>query len=310
MLRVLTDMLTYCRPHGSKTEREFIRTYIAPLPGALEDAFGNWHVQIGADRRVLYSCHMDTVHRSPGRQKITIGANGVISLNRRSRSSCLGADDTAGVYLLRERILAGRPGYYLFHYGEESGCIGSSAIAAERPDYLADTAIAIAFDRGGRTDIITHQCGSRTASDRFARSLASQLNRGGRLQFTASDRGMFTDTREYADLIPECTNVSIGYSGAHTPNETLDSSHVARLREAVLRIENDALEVHRDPTAERRALWDMRGRVLDWPDTWQEIDAEIDTSQIAYLDPVYQAVQDDLRAWLKRTRAVRKGVVN
>src|ERR1035437_5086882 len=119
-LSTLFDMLTYCRPAGSGSESAFVARFVATLPGATCDPFNNWHVVIGTSP-ILWSCHTDTVHTASGRQTVRIAADGVVGLSWRSRhtSSCLGADDTAGVWLCHQMILSGVPGHYIFHYGEE-----------------------------------------------------------------------------------------------------------------------------------------------------------------------------------------------
>lgn len=252
---VLLDMLTYCRPCGSDTEQVFIDKYIATLPGAERDAYGNWHVVIG-DSDVMWSCHTDTVHRTDGRQTLHVGSDNVVGLSRRSRkrSSCLGADDTAGVFLMWSMVNANVPGYYVFHYGEECGGLGSRELACVLPDDMAHIRFAIALDRGGLSDIITHQGHRRTASDAFAQSLADNLNGNG-LAFAPSDRGVYTDTFEYADIVPECSNVSVGYSGAHSPRECLDVAHVERLLTALCGLDQTELVCARTPVPDDWRMW-------------------------------------------------------
>lgn len=297
LLAELAEMHTYMRPYDSPAEREFIARYLADLPGLTIDGNRNLHVIIGESPRVLWSCHTDTVHRSSGRQKVAIGADGMLAVlrdpprrpSRRERkrarkgkgtegtnlyrvpdygkSNCLGADDTVGVFLCRQMILAGISGHYVFHFGEESGCIGSSGLADLEPHLLAGIQIAIAFDRRGTGDVITHQCGARTASDAFARSLADELNLQPDLFYAPDDGGVFTDTNEYRQLIPECSNISVGYYGAHSPDERVDTVHVLRLLEVLCQLDQSKLVVERDPTApEDRPFWQT------WPDTWPGAD--------------------------------------
>lgn len=247
-LNIFRDMITYCRPHGSTSEAEFINRFIATLPGIYRDAFGNYHVCTDPSSTTLWSCHTDTVHRKAGRQTIHVDFNKMtLQLSKRSRrtSNCLGADDTTGCYLLREMILANVPGYYIFHYGEESGGIGSRALAANYGAWLKDRfKCAIALDRAGTQDIITHQ-GCRTASDAFALSLALALD----MDYKPCSSGIYTDTAEYEEIIPECSNVSIGYSRAHSNMETQDLAHLDRLRTALLKIgSTNHLVIDRDPS--------------------------------------------------------------
>jgi hypothetical protein len=240
---VLKDMFSYCRPMGSATEAAFVAKYVASLPNAEQDEHGNWHVTVG-DVPVLWSCHTDTVHYDEGYQLVSVKRSGILGLARGERvSNCLGADDTAGVYLMREMVLAKVPGHYVFHYGEENGCVGSRALAQYNKTFLKLFKFAIAFDRQGTSEVITHQSYGRTCSDKFAWSLAAQL--GG--YYKPSDRGIYTDTNEYAGIIPECTNVSVGYYHAHSPAEILDTQHLFRLLAKLKKINWKELVCDRDP---------------------------------------------------------------
>lgn len=246
----LAEMHSYCRPHGSGAENAFRARYLAEFK-PVRDPFGNLHVTVGPTSRILFSCHTDTVARHEGRQGVYIDAGQYLRLTERARliqGACLGADDTVGVFLMREMILAGVPGHYVFHYGEEAGCLGSRSIAYHRPEFLEQFDAAIAFDRKDLGDVITHQCGSRTSSDAFALALADNLNATmPGFVYAPSDRGLYTDTNSYADIIPECTNLSIGYTSAHGSAEAVDVAHVLRLRRALLAVSWADLPIERDP---------------------------------------------------------------
>lgn len=247
LMGTLVEMLTYCRPHGSLTENYFIERFIAPLPNAERDPDNNWHVTVG-ESAVLWSCHTDTVHRLGGRQRVHVNSNGTIQLARRERgvSACLGADDTTGVFIMVEMIQRKVPGHYIFHYGEEAGCIGSGNLASHNPEFLKQFKCAIALDRRGYKDIITHQTGGKTASDAFADSLAAQLNEAG-LEYKPSSHGVYTDTAQYEHLISECTNLSVGYESAHSGKETVDAVHVIALLDALTDLDQTKLVYEREP---------------------------------------------------------------
>lgn len=238
--RTLLAMLAHKRPAGSKTERRFIRSFIAPL-GAKPDGYGNYMLRIG-DAPVLWSCHTDSVHREGGKQLVTV-ENGIAALARGSTSNCLGGDDAAGCWLMSEMILARRPGLYVFHRAEEIGGCGSNYIARHNPGLLTGIRCAIAFDRRGYGDVITHQAGGRCASDAFAESLAQQLGH----PYEPCDAGVFTDTANYTDLIGECTNVSVGYDCEHSKGETLNVSHLIELRQQLLALDVSKLVYSRAP---------------------------------------------------------------
>lgn len=241
-LRAFVEMLAYRRPAGSKTERQFIREFLEPL-GIERDKAGNVIKRIGT-APVLWSSHTDTVHHEGGMQALAINGDAV-RLPKSSKSNCLGADDTSGVWIMREMILAGIPGLYVFHRGEEIGGVGSRHIANETPSLLQGIECAIALDRKGATSVITHQ-GDRTCSDVFAQSLADALNVSN-LAFAADSGGLFTDTANYTDLVGECTNLSVGYSRQHSADEWQDLSFLLRVRDALLALDTGRLVFERKP---------------------------------------------------------------
>lgn len=288
---LLLDMLTYRRPRNSASEAAFIRRFILPL-APTRDEHGNYHVWIanpdGTPSRMLWSCHTDTVHCTDGRQTLRYDPiTGIVELSRKARnrgSTCLGADDTAGVFLCMQMIAAHVPGHYIFHYGEESGGIGSSNLARESPELLEHAEIAIALDRRGTSDIITHQFGSRMASQAFASSLARELMRVDPSLDYAPEHGLYTDTAEYAEIIPECSNLSVGYLYEHTDREILCTRHTLRLLRALCALDTSALAVEREPCTD---VYDC-SNYFDYP-----LDG-VDVGCTIYLDPVYADVQDAL----------------
>lgn len=241
-IATLVEMLRYRRPHNSKSERKFINRFLRPL-GAEEDDFGNLYLKIGDSPRVLWSAHTDSVHRTPGKQRVVLDGT-KLRLATGETSNCLGADNAAGVWILREMIFARVPGLYIFHRLEESGGQGSEHFATHNRHLLDGIEAAIAFDRRNTSSIITHQWGGRTASDAFAKSLAKIIGMGHK----PDDGGTFTDTASYQDLIPECTNVSVGFSGEHSAAETLDLDYIYDLRQAMVGFDESQLIIKRDPT--------------------------------------------------------------
>lgn len=238
-VHTLLGMLRWKRPAGSKTERRFIREYIMPL-GVQQDRAGNLFKRIG-DAPVMWSCHTDTVHHSGGTQHVKV-KNGIAALTPDSKSNCLGADDTAGVWIMREMIRAERPGLYVFHRSEEVGGLGSDYIASKTPELVDGIGCAIALDRMGTTDVITHQ-GLRCCSDAFAVALAGKLGMG----YAPSDAGVFTDTANYTGIIGECTNLSVGYYRQHTASESLDVTFAVGLRDILLSLDARDLPIVRKP---------------------------------------------------------------
>lgn len=256
----LLNMLQFRRPANSATEAAFNRRYLRPM-GAVQDPYGNHWITIPGNDSILFSSHTDTVHKESGIQALLYGG-GIISAKD---SNCLGADCTVGVWLMLEMIKKKVPGIYVFHAEEEIGGLGSYAIATETPERLQTVKFAIAFDRKGYDEIITHQANGRTASDEFAHSLARILEP---LPYAPSEHGSFTDTANYSGFISECTNIGVGYFRQHEDCEHLDILHAVKLRDALISADWTALISTRDPFVKepRKYTWGARRLTLSEDD--------------------------------------------
>jgi hypothetical protein len=62
------------------------------------------------------------------------------------------------------------------------------------------------------------------------------------------DTGVYTDTAEFVDYIPECTNISVGYDHEHSQQESLNIVYFQQLANAVVLVDWEALPTERDPT--------------------------------------------------------------
>lgn len=231
---ILLEMHTYRRPARSKTEKKFINKFLIPL-GLEVDKYGNFYKKIGKSP-ILWSSHTDTVHTEGGIQSLGFDM-AEFGISEKEKSSCLGADDTAGVWLMVQMILAKVPGLYIFHRDEEGGRKGSEWISKHMASHLKDSKFAIALDRKGTTSIITHQMSRRCCSGDFCDSLAAQLGLG----LKADDTGSYTDTASYVGIIPECTNISVGYYNAHSSFERLDRDFIFKLRDALIAMDQTKL---------------------------------------------------------------------
>lgn len=247
-VRELLEMLRYKRPHKSESEARFIARYLDSIPGMQADGFGNRFLEIG-NAPVVWSSHTDSVHNSGGMQRITYGA-GVVTLHRDETSNCLGADCATGVWIMRQMILRGVPGLYVFHRQEETGGYGSQYFVRNSARLLENRHFCIAFDRKGFDSVVTWQFGEVTASDGFAESLAFEL--GG--AYAPDDTGVFTDSANYAETVAECSNLSVGYSGAHTAHEMQDIPFAAWLLDRICAVDVSRLSALRVPTPARKYL--------------------------------------------------------
>lgn len=253
IIGVLMEILSLKRPHRGVSERYVAEGILSRLPGELRvfnDTAGLPMAYIyitDPASTTLFVGHLDTVHREDGHNPVIYDEE--MGWMSKSDGLPLGADDGAGVWLLYQMAAAGVPGTYLFPLGEERGGIGSAWMAEKASEFLSKFKRAIAFDRKGTSSIITHQYCGRCCSDEFATELAAQLTTAipEGYVFKPDDTGVFTDTANFIHDIPECTNISAGYRGEHTANETLDVGYLKALLEACLKIDWEALPVVRDP---------------------------------------------------------------
>jgi hypothetical protein len=226
-------------PYGFEDDLVDEMTQLGIFKDLVKDDHGNYFMKIGQSRTVFAS-HLDTACKNH------TPVNHVIegSIVRTDKTTILGADDKAGVTVMLWMIKHKIPGLYYFFIGEEVGCIGSG-LAAKFYETKGHFDRIISFDRRGTNSIITHQSSMRTCSDDFAKELASQLNTY-RLYFKADDTGVYTDSAEFTSVIPECTNISVGYYQEHTFNEHQDIEHLYKLSQACLQVEWEKLPTKRD----------------------------------------------------------------
>lgn len=242
----LISMLYLNRPSRGTGEEKLIEKYIKPL-GVKKDKFGNFFLKIGEDTKTIWACHTDTVHmmdnvdeaiKTKQKKQLWIDKN-INSLNV-SNSSCLGADDGAGIWLMTNMIKDKVPGLYIFHREEEMGCRGSRYINKHYKRLVEKYDFCISLDRKGTDSIITHQ-GPRTCSDTFAESLSFALDMGHKKDPT----GSYTDSKEYAENIAECTNLSVGYYNQHTNRESQDLDYIHNLLDHLLAFDEKKLVAER-----------------------------------------------------------------
>lgn len=234
----------------------------------MEVANGNFMATQGSNPTTIFCAHYDTVdpHDLVGgtkalawfnRGKTLLG----LSTKDTSGATCLGADDGAGCEILAQLWEAGVPGVYVWSAEEETGCQGTRRLLNEM-DITKGIERVISFDRIGTTDIITKQVFQQTCSDKFALALACSIGMG----HVPSDHGVFTDSKEYSLLVPECTNIAVGYANAHSRNETLDLSYLSTLVDHLIPVDWDLLPVDRDIMQQEvmEMIWDYPALVYQF----------------------------------------------
>ena len=208
-----------------------------------KDVHGNYYYEIGKSR-TIFASHLDTANKVAGPVNHIIDGN----IIKTDGASILGADDKAGVTVMLHLMNHKVPGLYYFFIGEEVGCIGSGLASKSISDFEDKYDRIISFDRRDVGSVITHQSWSRCCSNAFADELANQLNSTGLgLSYTKDDGGVYTDSAEFIDIIPECTNLSVGYYKEHTHTESQDIEHLERLSNACIRVDWENLPTVRNP---------------------------------------------------------------
>lgn len=242
VLKDLHEAVSRKRGAGSKTEQAYVAYLCRRLPVTMIDEAGNLYVDLrtSPEHRTLFTAHTDTVSHGEGENVYSIEG----SVWRATQGSTLGADDGAGIALLMHLIDRKVPALYTFFRNEEGGGYGSSTAAQTNMFDGIDRAIA--FDRADYHDVITHQSGGRCCSEEFAGALAWALsNEEFTLAYSPCSQGVFTDTANLTDLVPECTNVSVGYFRQHSEHENQDVDFLQLLADKIVTIDWDALPVAR-----------------------------------------------------------------
>ena len=234
------QLTSYTYPNGTEG---FLKSYLPQ--GTKQDKFGNFYYVIGENPTTMFTCHLDTACST--QQKVTHVQDA--KFIRTNGKTILGADDKAGMVVIMYMIEKKIPGLYYFFLGEEVGCIGSGKAAGDWSNNEFSKTInkVVSFDRRGTTSVITHQWYGRCCSDEFAKELSTRLNAGGEnLTLKPDDTGIITDSAKFMDLIPECTNISVGYYKEHTTNEHQDIEFLSKLCKSVCNINWETLPIKRN----------------------------------------------------------------
>jgi len=227
-------------PHGHEEE-------VVPFitPGLKKDEYGNYYTIIG-ESDTVFTCHLDTASRSKndiGLVEYTKDSDEFIMTDGKS---ILGADDKAGVTVLMYMIANNIPGVYWFFIGEERGGLGSRYVAnnIDSYEFMKGKTKCVSFDRRNYHSVITQQMGVQCCSNEFGRQLCEQLSKNG-LSLKLDPTGIFTDSASFIDIIPECTNVSVGYFNEHTVQELQNMTYLENLCKSAVSCDWEGLEVHR-----------------------------------------------------------------
>lgn len=251
-------------PHGTEQD-------VFPLlcEGLKEDEHGNLFIQIG-ESDVMFASHLDTATSA------LTEVNHVFEDNiiKTDGKSILGADDKAGVTVMLYMIEKKVPGLYYFFLGEEVGCVGSKKLAAvHKENKIEGINKVVSFDRRGTNSVITFQSSRRCCSDAFGDALAAEFNRvESTFKYEKDDTGVLTDSVQFINIYPECTNISVGYYSEHTFNERQDIEHLEKLAKACVEVDWNGLPVERDASKTEYKSYAGYGRYGSYARGWDDWD--------------------------------------
>jgi hypothetical protein len=216
------------------------------LPKTLtRDSYDNYFIKIG-ESKTMFTCHLDVV----GKEKKQVMKEYFLKEGRRFVKSVgetvLGGDDKAGVVILLNMIEHNIPGLYYFFMGEEVATLGSKKVTKNKPELFKDYIRCVAFDRKSYGSIINRQMGKICCSNAFANSLADEFRKTG-MEFKIDPFAVWTDSALFMGLIPECTNLSVGYFNEHKHIEEQDLDYMVELANAATKIDWESLKVERTP---------------------------------------------------------------
>lgn len=231
------SLVTKIYAHGSEDSViEYIKC------GLKKDRFGNYYKIIG-DSNTMFTSHLDNYTYVTKDIKLRFFNKDGDDFYTSDGNSILGADDKAGVTIMLNMIHNNVPGIYYFFIGEEVGGLGSGNVREnfDKINHLKGVKKCISFDRRGYDSLIIKQSGRDCCSIEFAKKLLSAFSSNG-IKLNLDPTGIYTDSYEFIDIIPECTNISVGYFNEHTNKETQNISFLERLCKACCGIKwNDIL---------------------------------------------------------------------
>lgn len=268
-------LATYTTPYGYEAWGWHL------IPGfQVKDAQDNISVLVrhpdGSMPTVMFTSHLDTACSNNEKVSFRFCRDKGEKYIFTDGTTILGADCKIGAALMIQMIHAKVPGWYMFFAGEERGCIGSSWLA-ERPELWAleqgKVNQCVSFDRYGEEEVITYQGWGNCCSDAYAFALAERLSVPGRTPLAPSANGVYTDSAQFVDYIPECTNISVGYDNHHTNKEYLNITYAEDLLKRLLKCDWETLPIKREAGEDDGGYFGMYG--YDYSKRYQQTEDEI-----------------------------------
>lgn len=242
---IWNELTDYTYIYGCEDEvAEIMNKYLStPIQ---RDEYGNYFIKIGESKTLFFS-HLDSVRK----QKLKVNKVGYIENGmeyvKTDGFTILGADDKTGVVIMMNMIENNIPGLYYFVMGEEVGEVGSSLLRNEKTEMLKQYDRCVSFDRKWYGSIINRQLGEYCCSDEFVKALSIEFKKHG-MKYKADPYGVGTDSAVLMGIIPECTNLSVGYNKEHTFSEHQNMDYMLTLADVATKINWESLPTVRIPT--------------------------------------------------------------
>jgi hypothetical protein len=287
-------------PHGTEDQ---LKNHLPK--GYKEDGFGNYYIEVGINSNTMFTCHLDTADRQQKIVRHILDGN----IIKTDGTSILGADDKAGMTIMLNMIENKIPGLYYFFIGEERGCVGSRKLSQNWSNMEFSERInkCISFDRRGTDSVITEQFYGVCCSIGFAKELSNRLNSTSYdFKYCPDPTGIYTDSAQFTTLIPECTNISVGYYSEHTTSERQDILHLENLCKAVCEIDWETLPILRNDLTEWSYLdkddedeWEVSDDELFEPHNFTWVNFNGKTSRMMISTTHIEKEKETIYSWLK-----------
>lgn len=206
-------------PSGRERKmRKFLKRVAREYCGAtdiVQDNIGNLLITKGeSDTYPCVAAHIDQVQENHSKDFRVVEIDGdAVGYSIKSHSQQgLGADDKNGIFICLEMLRKYDAIKVAFFVGEETGCVGSSAVDLS---FFADCRYIIEPDRMGKSDLITSMfCGAVCSND-FIEAIGYESYGYKIKQGSVTDVGTLVER----GVGISCLNLSCGYYDAHTDNE-------------------------------------------------------------------------------------------
>jgi len=238
--KTFLSLVTETYPHGHEEEVvDFI------TPGLKSDDYGNYYTVI-SESDTVFTCHLDTASRTKSPVNLVSYTKGGEEFIVTDGTSILGADDKSGVTVMMYMIANNVPGVYWFFIGEERGGLGSRYVSdnIQKYPFMVGKTKCVSFDRRNYHSVITKQMGVQCCSNEFAQQICDEMSKSG-LKLSLDPTGVFTDSANFIEQIPECTNISVGYFNEHTHQEMQNMTYLESLCKASVSCNWGGIKVYR-----------------------------------------------------------------